>query len=306
MNSIEWKYGAVCYASGEQWFASGDLLFNHDDSEVGFALDFIGCVDFKLNEPRIDDYLPKSELDTEQKYNDAVEVFGLFGFGEFIDNSGFKHINVFKGLGVGLDGEVMNADSSKRKLTYNQLMAIGKLKRLIDELEAVKRQSEDYRCVKVDLSNTKTIESSAGGFSVEYECVDEDINTHPKINHCDVNQTECVIDEFDDEAFSRAMERVEELQSTNGAGQKHDQSKPRFSLIPLAPLQDVIAVLEFGARKYGTDNWKHVENPKQRYLDAFMRHTMAYMSGELIDPESGLPHLAHAQCCLLFLQHFDK
>ena len=89
-------------------------------------------------------------------------------------------------------------------------------------------------------------------------------------------------------------------------GKKFDQGKPRFSLIPQEPLQDVMSVLEFGANKYGANNWNKVENPQQRYLDAAMRHIMAWQSGELLDEESGKPHLAHAQCCLLFLQQFDK
>jgi hypothetical protein len=37
-----------------------------------------------------------------------------------------------------------------------------------------------------------------------------------------------------------------------------------------------------------------------------MRHLVAYQSGEEIDPESGKSHLAHAQCCLIFLAWVDK
>jgi hypothetical protein len=32
-----------------------------------------------------------------------------------------------------------------------------------------------------------------------------------------------------------------------------------------------------------------------------MRHLLAFWSGEETDPESGLPHLAHALCGLMFL-----
>ena len=84
-------------------------------------------------------------------------------------------------------------------------------------------------------------------------------------------------------------------------GQKHDQTKPRFSLIPHQALWQVVAVLEFGAKKYGVENWRGVENSRERYFNACHRHLHAWWSGERLDAESGLPHLAHAACCLLFL-----
>lgn len=88
-------------------------------------------------------------------------------------------------------------------------------------------------------------------------------------------------------------------------GQKHDQAKPRFSLIPQAPLWQVVEVLEFGANKYGAENWRHVPNAKERYFNACHRHLNAWWAGEKVDSESGLPHLAHAVCCLMFLMWGD-
>ncbi|WP_319802761.1 dATP/dGTP diphosphohydrolase domain-containing protein [Moraxella bovoculi] len=88
-------------------------------------------------------------------------------------------------------------------------------------------------------------------------------------------------------------------------GQKHDQNKPRFSLIPHKALWQVVEVLEFGANKYGADNWRHVPNARERYFNAAHRHLNAWWAGEKVDSESGLPHLAHAVCCLMFLMWFD-
>lgn len=82
--------------------------------------------------------------------------------------------------------------------------------------------------------------------------------------------------------------------------QKHDQGKPRYSLLPWDALGHVVAVLEFGARKYAPGAWRHVPNGKERYWDATVRHLVAYQMGERTDPESGLPTLAHAACSLLF------
>lgn len=84
-------------------------------------------------------------------------------------------------------------------------------------------------------------------------------------------------------------------------GMKFDDGKPRMDLIPPHAEQMLAMVLTFGAKKYAPDNWRLVENPEQRYIAAAMRHINAYRSGEINDPETGLPHLAHAMCCLAFL-----
>jgi hypothetical protein len=88
-------------------------------------------------------------------------------------------------------------------------------------------------------------------------------------------------------------------------GRKYDTGKLRYSLIPVLALAEIVKVLCFGANKYGDNNWIHVENASQRYLDALMRHVESYRSGEMLDPESGLHHLAHAGCCILFLLHLN-
>ena len=87
-------------------------------------------------------------------------------------------------------------------------------------------------------------------------------------------------------------------------GKKHDANKPRFSLLP-SQIWQVIDVLEFGAKKYGVDNWQKVDNSRERYFNACHRHLQAWWSGERLDAESGLTHLAHAVCCLLFLMWGD-
>jgi hypothetical protein len=88
-------------------------------------------------------------------------------------------------------------------------------------------------------------------------------------------------------------------------GTKLDATKPRWSLLPSGTIAQVIAVLEYGAKKYAVNNWIEVPDAKTRYYDAAMRHLDAWHRGEVNDEESGLPHLAHAACCLLFLMWFD-
>jgi len=77
--------------------------------------------------------------------------------------------------------------------------------------------------------------------------------------------------------------------------------KPRWDLLPFGALTDVVRVLTFGAKKYDDDNWKHVELYQERYFAATMRHLVAWKTGEILDKETNLPHVAHAICCLLFI-----
>jgi len=89
------------------------------------------------------------------------------------------------------------------------------------------------------------------------------------------------------------------------AGRKDDKEKPDWSLMPFKVLTEVVKVLTFGKRKYERNNWKHVNDARNRYFAAAQRHLTEWQSGELIDEESGLHHLAHACCCLIFLMWFD-
>lgn len=89
-------------------------------------------------------------------------------------------------------------------------------------------------------------------------------------------------------------------------GLKYDTNKPEFSLIPTFALEEVAKVLTYGAnKKYARDNWKHVEDGAYRYLNAAYRHLNAYNRGEKADPDTGLNHLAHCMCCLLFILDAD-
>lgn len=154
MNNIEWKDGAVCFAGDYQrCFIDGEWLRFMAGKWVSYS---IGCTrkppiefkNFQLNEIREGDFIPASELDTEQKYNDVVEVFGLFGF-EFKQDDKYSLIREGEMLAACGSGALLYyigsndiADNCKRQLTYNQLMAIGKLKRMMLECKDVKTQLE--------------------------------------------------------------------------------------------------------------------------------------------------------------------
>ena len=97
-----------------------------------------------------------------------------------------------------------------------------------------------------------------------------------------------------DERAPKFVSRME------GEGRKFDQGKPDFTLLPWDSLAEVVKVLQYGCEKYERDNWKHVPDAFQRYEAAGLRHRVARLNGEAVDPESGFSHLAHEACCLLF------
>jgi hypothetical protein len=89
------------------------------------------------------------------------------------------------------------------------------------------------------------------------------------------------------------------------AGIKHDTGKAPMSLLSHEALHQTAMVLEFGRQKYAAHNWRNGFE-WSRPLSAAMRHLTAFIDGEDKDPESGLSHLAHAMCCVMFVLEFEK
>lgn len=83
-------------------------------------------------------------------------------------------------------------------------------------------------------------------------------------------------------------------------GKKYDGEKPKMYLLPPKTLLEVAKVLTFGAAKYDEHNWKKLDNLQNRYSGAALRHIVAHLDGEELDEETGLDHIAHAICCLMF------
>ncbi len=94
----------------------------------------------------------------------------------------------------------------------------------------------------------------------------------------------------------RAARKLAEKKS---AGLKFDTGKPPMELLSTEWLEGVAKVLEFGAKKYASDNWRQGIQIR-RLIGAAMRHITRFNDGENLDPETGLSHLYHASCCLMF------
>lgn len=88
-------------------------------------------------------------------------------------------------------------------------------------------------------------------------------------------------------------------------GKKFDADKTRMDLLSVPALRGISDVLTFGAKKYDEHNWRGGMKWSRLY-GAAMRHLTAHMHGENNDPETGLSHLDHALCCLMFLSEYEK
>ena len=84
------------------------------------------------------------------------------------------------------------------------------------------------------------------------------------------------------------------------SGQKNDQDKSRVDLLDPEFLMDVGEVLKHGCKKYGDHNWRGGIS-YSRLLGAILRHTLAICRGEDCDNDSGLRHVAHLGCEVMFL-----
>ena len=87
---------------------------------------------------------------------------------------------------------------------------------------------------------------------------------------------------------------------------RYNSDKLRWSLIPVDVMEELIAVAEMGAKKYGKDNWQQPPYmTRDDILDSLYRHIAARREGELVDSESNKQHMAHAMWNCMALLAYD-
>ena len=84
-----------------------------------------------------------------------------------------------------------------------------------------------------------------------------------------------------------------------------DTGKNRLDLLSVIAMEGTAQVMTFGAIKYAEHNWR--KGMKwSRCISSLLRHTFKFIAGEDIDPESGLPHVDHMACNVMFLQEYYR
>lgn len=78
-------------------------------------------------------------------------------------------------------------------------------------------------------------------------------------------------------------------------------AKPPIALIPGPALIHMADAFRDGAKKYGPANWRIDPVTTSTYVNAALRHILAYYDGETNASDSGVHHLGHAAGCLAIL-----
>lgn len=122
----------------------------------------------------------------------------------------------------------------------------------------------------------------------------EALGSHPKCS-----STYCACEECHEDVIKKALTPLPQ-------GTKFDDGKPRWWLFPWEAAEQVVRILNHGAEKYDAGNWRRdMPRADERLSAAAIRHLQAWIRGEKTDPDSGLPHLAHAGCCILMLLELE-
>lgn len=107
------------------------------------------------------------------------------------------------------------------------------------------------------------------------------------------------------ESYAMGVPKADEVMTTSATGGKKGVKLCEMSALP-STIAHVGLVAGYGTRKYGRLNYMKGYEWSKNY-DAMQRHLMAFWGGEYLDPESGLPHLAHASWhCMVLMEFYEK
>lgn len=104
------------------------------------------------------------------------------------------------------------------------------------------------------------------------------------------------------------------MQDNDYYNKKNDQGKTDWSLLPWRAIESAARIMTIaitpkkqGGKGYGLASWQDVPEGFFRYEAALIRHFIKrFVYGEIIDPDSGEPHMGHIICNAAFVFEKDR
>lgn len=105
--------------------------------------------------------------------------------------------------------------------------------------------------------------------------------------------------------MSESVSPISKADTTNPKDLVGDTKVSITKLPAVAIVHGAHAMMD-GARKYGPYNWRAKKVVSHIYIDAAMRHLMAWFEGEELASDSKVHHLGHAiACCAILLDALE-
>jgi hypothetical protein len=87
---------------------------------------------------------------------------------------------------------------------------------------------------------------------------------------------------------------------------RFNEGKLDWTLLDYPSLVPMVEGMTYGANKYERLNWMNQCDHPEQHLQSAMRHLIAIISGEEIDPESGVRHSGLVQCNMMMYNFHTK
>jgi hypothetical protein len=109
------------------------------------------------------------------------------------------------------------------------------------------------------------------------------------------------------DAAREVSEKETRIQQANNPKHAAGRAKQPFHQTPPIALKYLADAMAHGAAKYGAYNYSEAGVVASIYYDAMTRHKLAWFTGEWLDAESGIPHVALMMaCCAILLECHEK
>lgn len=87
---------------------------------------------------------------------------------------------------------------------------------------------------------------------------------------------------------------------------RFNEGKPDWTLLDFDSLLPMVEGMTYGATKYDRENWKLPCDDPRQHLKSAMRHLIAIIQGEEIDPESSVRHSGLVGCNMMMYNYHTK